>query len=299
LVATDNGKWRATMRAITALSFIVSLTGFVPNALAQLNRSLPAELESVGVEEHLDSQLPLDLPFVDSSKRKVTLGDCFKSGRPVVLTMNYSNCPMLCSLQLNGLFDGMKRMEWVLGKEFDMVTVSIDPEESSERAQLTKQKYMKGYGTGTPSAYHCLTGEDANIKELAAAVGFKYRYEKKTKQYIHAAVTMVCTPEGRISRYLYGVDYNPQTVKFALLEASEGKIGTTVDKMLMFCFHYDAESGKYGPSGFRMMQLGGLLTLFVFGGVLIKFWRREKVPDGQPDTTQEKQSDTTDNQNQQ
>ena len=245
-------------------------------ASAQRIESAPAELEGVGVTEHLDVQIPLDLPFVDSDGSPVRLGSYFDGTRPVILTMNYSNCPMLCSLQLNGLFQGLERLDWDIGGNFQMITVSIDPKETPQRAALTKQKYLKAYGRpGVARGWHCLTGRQENIRKLADVVGFGYEQIPGTEDYAHAAVAMICTPDGRVSRYLYGIEYPAQTVRFALLEAAEGRIGSTVDQVLLFCFQYDPEKGRYGPAAVRIMQAGGVLTVLVFGGVLAVFWRRE------------------------
>ena len=249
----------------------------VAPALGQRKESAPKDLLEVGITEHLSDQIPLDLPFVDSKGKAVTLGNYFDGSKPVLLTLNYSNCPMLCSLQLTGLFDGLKKMDWSLGNEYRMVTVSIDPAETPERAALAKRRYLKQYGRADSGAgYECLTGKNEHIKRLADTVGFHYRYVPETGEFAHAAATFVCTPAGRLSRYLYGVEYDPQTVRFALLEASEGKIGTTVDQLLLFCFHYDSASGKYGPSAFKLMRLGGIATVFAVGSVLLVYWRRER-----------------------
>lgn len=236
----------------------------------------PKELESVGVTEHLDEQVPLDVPFVDSDGTPVTLGKFFDGTRPVILTMNYSNCPRLCSLQLNGVFDALGRLDWDLGQKYRMITVSIDPEESPARAQATKEKYLTVYHRpGAEAGWHCLVGKEADIKKVASAVGFGYVYVAETKQFAHSAVTMILTPQGKVSRYLYGIEYDPQTFRFALLEAADGKIGSTVDRVLLNCFYYDSESGRYGPAALKIMRLGGMLTLAVLGGVLLVFWRRE------------------------
>ncbi len=245
-------------------------------ALAQRNNTQPSDLLDVGVKEHLNDPLPLDLDFVDSTGKAVKLGDYFDGTHPVVLTLNYSNCPMLCSLQLNGLFDALKAMKWDLGDQYRMLTVSIDPTEPTERAAMTRQKYLQQYGRpGSGPGYACLTGKSKQIKELADRVGFLYRYIPKTGEYAHTAVTMICTPDGRLSRYLYGVEYDQQTVRLSLLEASQGKIGTPVEQLLLYCFHYDATKGKYGPAAFNLMKLGALATALIVGGVLVVYWRKE------------------------
>ena len=246
-------------------------------ASAQRKEPLPKALEGVEIIEHPDTTIPLDLEFTDSSEKKVTLRQLFDSDRPVLLTLNYSNCPMLCSLQLNGLFDALKLMQWDMGDKFQMITISIDPLETPERADLTKRKYLKIYRrAGSIQGYHCLVGKEENIRALADAVGFHYKYDRDTRQYLHAAVTMVITPDGRISRYLYGVDYDPQTLRFSLLEAAEGKVGSPMEQILLFCFHYDAEKGRYGPAAFRLMQVGGCMTVLVLGSTIWILRRREK-----------------------
>jgi len=233
-------------------------------------------LQGVGVSEHLDAQVPLDLSFVDSGGSPVTLAQFFDGTRPVILTMNYSNCPRLCSLQLNGVFYALQSLDWDLGQKFEMITVSIDPQESPARAQATKEKYLTVYHRpGVEGGWHCLVGKEEDIQKLAAAVGFGYVYVAETKQFAHSAVTMILTPRGKVSRYLYGIEYDPQTLRFALLEAADGRIGSTVERVLLYCFHYDAETGRYGPAAIKIMRLGAVLTLVILGGALMVFWRRD------------------------
>ncbi len=243
---------------------------------ADRTEPLPPEMRGVEVIPHENAKLPLDLPFVESDGRGVKLGQFFDGKRPVILTMNYSSCPMLCSLQLNGLVQAMRGMQWDLGQQFQIVTVIIDPAEPPERAQLTKEKYLKFYDRpGSFPGWHFLTGRDDDIKKVAAAVGFGYRYLPENRQYVHPAVLILCTPDGRVSRYLGGVKYDPQTLRLALVEASEGKVGTTFDQVLLYCFHYDAAKGRYGPAAFHLMQIAGGLTVVVLGAVMLVFWRRE------------------------
>ena len=252
--------------------------GIASTALPQRMEPLPAELKGVGVTEHLDTRIPLDLEFTDSDGKPVVLEQFFDGTRPVVLTLNYSNCPMLCSLQLNGLFDSLERMPWNIGDQFEMITVSIDPLETPERARMTKQSYLKIYRhPGAAEGWHFLVGREENIKKLADAVGFRYRYSENKRQYLHVAVTFILTPDGRVSRYLYGIEYDPQTLRLSLFEAADGKIGSTMDQILLFCYHYDAESGRYGPAAFRLMQIGGGLTVMILGGCLWILWRRDKT----------------------
>jgi len=245
-------------------------------ALAERTESAPKQLAGVGITEHLDTPIPKDLAFTDSDGHEVTLGQLFDGHRPVVLTMNYSNCPMLCGLQLNGLFKGLAAMDWTIGKQFEMITVSIDPLETVQRAAQTKEKYLKAYGRpGSAAGWHWLVGREENIRKLADVIGFGYVYIPESKQYAHAAALMICTPEGHVSRYLYGIDYDPQTLRLSLVEAADGRVGSSLDQVLLYCFHYDADSGRYGPKAMIVMRIGGGLTLLVLGAVLGFFWRRE------------------------
>ena len=234
------------------------------------------DLDAVGVDEHLDAQLPMDLMFRDESGAEVRFGDLFNEGRPVILTLGYYRCPMLCSLVLNGLADSLKELDLNPGEHFDMVTVSIDPGDSHEVAGKKKQSYVRYYDrAGAEGSWAFLTGDDEPIRQLAEAVGFRYEYLPDQDQYAHAAVIFVLTPEGRVSRYLYGVQYEPTTMRLGLVEASEGKIGTITDRFLLFCYHYDAAAGTYGPAAIKIMRLGGFITLVALAFVVGIFWLRE------------------------
>ncbi|MGO8748462.1 MAG: SCO family protein [Thermoguttaceae bacterium] len=247
-----------------------------PAGAGERAEETPDALKNVGVTERLEAQVPLDLVFADSDGGQRTLGTLFDGTRPVLLTMNYSNCPRLCSLQLNGLVQGMEQLEWNMGDQFRVITVSIDPNESPERAAATKHRYMDGYGRyGPADGWHFLTGREENIRKLADAIGFAYTYVEETRQYAHAAVTMVCTPGGRVSRYLYGIEYKPQTLRLALVEAGEGKVGSTTDRILLLCATYDAASGSYAAAANKLMAIGGGLTVLVLGSALWVAWRRE------------------------
>ncbi len=271
------GRFASLCRTLASLAPLVLLAVNPPSAPAQRSEPLPSELQEVGITEHLDAKIPLDLEFADEQGNPVKLQDFFSGKKPVALTMNYSNCPMLCSLQLNGLFEGLKKMPWDMGDQFEMITVSIDPVETPERARATKQKYLKLYRrSGATEGYHCLTGRDENIKALADAVGFHYKYDPDTREYRHAAATFILTPDGRVSRYLYGVQYDPQTLRLSLAEASEGKVGSTMDQILLFCFQYDAERGRYGPAAVQLMRLGGGLTVLILAGTILIYRRRDK-----------------------
>jgi len=241
----------------------------------------------VGITELPGARLPLELPFVDSDGSKTTLGQFFDGLHPVILTLNYSDCPMLCSVQINGLVEALRAMPWNLGQQFQVVTMSIDPLETPARAALTKEKYLKLYNRPQSAAgWHFLTGREENIKKLAAAVGFRYKYIPASRQFVHAAALILCTPDGRVSRYLGGVLYNPQTLRLSLVEASQGKVGSTLDQFFLSCFHYDEKAGRYGPFALGIMRVGGGLTVLVLGGVLAFFWicegRQKTTGSGEP-----------------
>jgi protein SCO1/2 len=264
-----------------AIVLCLAITACGGIATAQVADQVVPALEEVGVEEHLDAKLPLDLEFVDENGGTVTLGDYFDGSRPVILTLNYYRCPMLCGLMLNGVVDGLEQMDWSPGVEFEMVTVSIDPLETPELAKAKKQNYLKRYQR--PSAargWHFLTGKQSRITRLAETVGFGYTYDAESDQYAHAAVIFVATPDGRVARYLYGIEYPPKDLKLALLEASEGKIGGALDQLILYCYHYDPESRRYAPVAMNIMRVGGSATALLLGASLgtlwIREWRRKK-----------------------
>jgi protein SCO1/2 len=243
---------------------------------AQLADQTPPELEEVGVEEHLDAKLPLDLEFRDEAGSVVQLGDYFDGEKPVILTLNYYKCPMLCGLQLNGLLDGLTELAWTPGQEFEIVTVSINPLETPALATEKKQNYMTRYGRPSAGAgWHFLTGQEPEIRQLASTVGFNYTYDRSTGEYAHAAAAAVATPDGHIARYLYGIEYPASRLRLALLEASEGKIGGAVDQLILYCFHYDPSSRRYSPVAMNIMRVGAGATAIVVGLGLGGFYVRE------------------------
>ncbi len=233
-------------------------------------------MEGVGVDEHPGAIPPLDLDFRDHHAKPVKLGDFFHRGRPVILTLNYSNCPMLCNLQLSGLVEGLRGIDWNAGTEFDVVSVSIDPLETPERAAITQQRYLQHYGRpGTGDGWHFLVGRPAEIDALAKSIGFEYRYLRERREYSHPAVFVICTPDGRIARYVYGIEFPPRTLELSLVEAAEGKLGTTWDRFLLYCLHYDSSSGRYTPAAWKLMRLAGVTTLLAVGGLVLVLRRRE------------------------
>jgi protein SCO1/2 len=238
---------------------------------------VPKPLAHVGIDEKLDAALPLALVFTDESGREVTLGSYFRPNRPVLLTLNYYRCPMLCTLELNGLVAGMKGLPFTPGDEFTVVTVSFDPKETAPLARAKKQSYIEDLGNpSAASGWHFLTGTPASIDALTRAVGFSFEYDKDTDQYAHAAVVMTATPEGRLARYLYGVTFEPATLKLALLEASKGKIGSTWERFILYCYHYDADRGRYSLAAMSIMRVGGALTVLALASAIGGLWLRDR-----------------------
>lgn len=235
---------------------------------------LPRSLAGVGVTERLGAQVPTGIQFRTSEGQDVTLGELLPGDRPVLLTLNYSECPLLCNLQLSGLVEAMNAIEWTAGKEFNLLTVSLDPHETLARSRATKDRYLKAYREET-DGWEFVTGEEASIRALADNIGFGYRYLEDEGEYAHAAVVVVLTPPGRVSRYLHGVAYSPQTLRLSMAEASEGKQVSTLDSFVLFCFKYDADAGTYTPVIANLMKLGGGLTvlalaLFIGTGIARK-----------------------------
>jgi protein SCO1/2 len=257
----------------------------------------PKRLNGIDVEEHLDRHLPLSLGFKDTSGNYVQLSRYVRGDRPVIFTLNYSDCPMLCSLQLAGLSSALGKLDRHLGSDFDVVTVSLNPAETTERARETEERYRgevasaRGLGgeqrpaqkpgealasgAMTPGGWHFLTGDKANIDALAEALGIRYGYNEARKEYVHPAVLILSTPDGRISRYLYGIEYQQKTLSLSLVEAAEGKIGTSVDRLILYCFHYDEGEGKYAPVAMNIMRVGGGLTALALGSFLGAYWLRQ------------------------
>ncbi len=238
--------------------------------------SLPPHLNGVGIDEHIGAQVPFDLTFLDESGKSVRLGNFFDGTVPVIVTLNYSNCPMLCSLQLSGLVQGLKKVDLTLGQSYRVITVSLDPHETPATARQTQARYLLQYGhPEATSSWHFLTGTDESIHALARAAGFNYRYDAKQGQYYHAAAIAIASPKGKLMRYLYGIEYAPTTLKLGLLESAQGRIGTSVNKLLLFCSAYNPKQGGYSAVASRIVSLGGLFTMVVLGGFLLVFWRRE------------------------
>lgn len=241
---------------------------FAAPVFAQAGR--PVRPSDIRFDQRLDSQVPLDLDFRDETGRTVKLGDYF-NGRPVILALVYYDCPMLCNQVLNGLTHSLKTLSFDAGREFEVVVVSFNPRESYELASAKKETYLKDYGRpGASAGWHFLTGDPKPIEELTGAVGFRYVYDPALNQYAHASGIMVLTPQGRLSRYFYGIEYPPRDLRLGLIEASTNRIGTPVDQLLLLCYHYDPTTGKYGATVMSVLRLGGVLTC-LFMVILLAF----------------------------
>jgi protein SCO1/2 len=231
----------------------------------------------VGIDQHLNEQLPLDLAFRDESGQTVRLGQYFGK-RPVVISLVYYNCPMLCTQVLNGMNSAFRVLKFSPGAEFDVITVSFDSHETPQLAAEKKQLYVNALPVAKRASamqgWHFLTGDDQSIKKLADTIGFRYYWDESTKQFAHASGIMVATPEGKLSQYYYGIEYSAKDLRLGLIEASANKIGTVVDQLMLYCFHYDPATGKYGAVVMNMVRLGGAITVVGIVGMLLFLRRR-------------------------
>jgi protein SCO1/2 len=264
----------ADLRAITVL--LAALAAAAGPVRAQMRADqTPPELEGVGIEERLGNRIDLSLEFIGEDGYPHALREYFAAGRPVILNLVYYSCPMLCTLVLNGQTEALRKIPQTAGKEFDIVTVSIDPTENYKMAAAKKAVYMASYERET-KGWHFLADYQNNVARLAEQVGFRYRWDDRTKQYAHAAAIMVLSPDGMVSRYLYGVRFRPLDLRLALAEAASGKTGVS-DRILLYCFHYDPAARSYTLVAMNIMRAGGALALLALVFVLYRFWRRERL----------------------
>ena len=243
------------------------------------SNGLPPALEKAGIEQKLNEQLPVDAVFKDENGNEVRLGDFFGK-RPVILAFVYYECPMLCNQVLNGLTGSLKGMSFDAGKEFDVVAISFDARENDkpDLAKNKKASYLEHYNRpNTENGWHFLTGTEDAIERVTSAAGFNYKWDEKNNQFAHAAGVMIVTPDGKLSRYFYGIDYSPKDIKFGIMESAANKVGDPADKLLLYCYHYDPASGKYGLAILRVIRLFGVLTLLGMGTMIFVFWRRSKA----------------------
>jgi protein SCO1/2 len=232
-------------------------------------------LAQVGIDQRLNQQIPLDLVFLDESGRTVRLNQYFTS-KPVILSLVYFRCPMLCSQELSGLVTALNRMSrFNLGRDFDVVTVSFDPSDSPAVATETRKMYLQRYQRSAgDGAWHFLTGKQQEISALARAVGFRYAWDPQIRQFAHGSAIMLLTPEGRLSQYYYGIEYPPQDLQLGLIEASRGRIGNVVDQVLLYCYHYDPQQGRYAATIFNILRISALATIVMVVGLVGALWRR-------------------------
>jgi protein SCO1/2 len=254
-------------RAIAGLLVIVAAA--VAPALAEVPATRPSILDAVTIEQRLNERVPMDLRFTDEIGRPVRLSDCVHDGRPVLLTLVYYQCPMLCSVTLNQLVRSMNALTETAGDGFDVITVSFDPRETPELAAAKKRSYLGAYRRPPADAgWHFLTGDEASIHALAQAVGFHYRWDEQNQVFAHAAALMVLTPDGTISRYFLGVDFPPLELRQALQAASHAEVGRPAEQIFLYCFHYDPATGRYGIVIWRATQALGVITLLALAGFI-------------------------------
>ncbi len=281
--------WAGAVKA-AALAALLSPAWAVPALMAQVssygdketgpvNDKPPALLNSVGIAQNLNAQLPLSLTFTDDQGKQVRLGDYFGK-RPAILALVYYQCPMLCSEELNGLTGALQMVNFVPGKDFDVIVVSIDPSEGTDLAAAKKRSYLKRYGhPNTAAGWHFMTGTQGNIDALTKAVGFGYVKipgpDGKLTQFAHASSIQIVTPEGKLAQYYMGVEYSPKDLRLGLVEASANRIGSPVDNILTYCYHYDPKTNKHSLIVARVVQLGGLVTVFTLGGFMLVMFRRD------------------------
>ena len=276
---------RSKIRRILALGLLAaSATASWAQAAPKLqpgdavpNRK-PSILDNVGLDQRLNQQIPLDLSFVDDHGQPVQLRQYFGS-KPVIMMLVYYQCPMLCTQVLNGFTGAMNGIvRFNIGREFNVVTVSIDPRDTAQDAAAAKKRYLQRYRRPeAEQGWHFLTGKKDQIDALAQAVGFRYAWDPEIKQYAHASGIMLLTPQGRLAQYYYGIEYAPRDIQLGLIEASRGKIGNVVDQVLLYCYHYDPRQGKYGAVIFNILRLSALATVLVLGGYMLVMFRRDSL----------------------
>lgn len=280
--APRNNKWLKILIA-TLVLMVLTMSAWA-QGMTQSITSLPANmrppgLKNVGIEQHLNEQIPPDLIFRDETGKTVRLGDYFGK-RPMILNLVYYHCPMLCNEVLSGLESAMRVLKFDVGKDFDVLTVSFDPKETPEMAVAKKAEFLKRYGrAGAATGWHFLTGPQASIDSLTRAAGFQYEYDAKSGQFAHATAIMVLTPEGKIAQYYYGVEFAPRDLQLGLVQASHNKIGNLVDEVLLYCYHYDPDTGKYGAIISRILKLAAGATILILGTFLIVMFRVGSIAD--------------------
>ncbi len=278
----------ASLRSLVAAAMAMCLAVWAGDVRAQAWKDTeapavvpnvkPAMLDGVDIVEHLGATLPRDAAFRDTEGKPVKLGDYFDGKRPTLFVFAYHTCPMLCSLVLDATVKSLNEIPWNVGDEFDVVSVSIDPKDTPETATRKRKQVLESYprAKGDPKGWHFLVGDEDQIRKVTDAIGFKYNYDARQKQYAHPAAIYLLTPEGKIARYLYGIQYPPADVRLGLLEATEGRSVSTTERILLFCYHYDPQGKRYSLVAMNVMRLGGGVTLLLLGSFLTLMWARER-----------------------
>lgn len=251
------------------------LTGFSGESQGAVSTERPAMLKDVGFRQRLNQQLPLDATFSDESGRRVALREYFGGTRPVVFAFVYYQCPMLCTQVMNGISSALRALPFDAGKDFDVVLVSFDPRDTPAAAAEKKRTHLEYWSAAdTAAGWHLLTGDEATIRRVTDAAGFTYKWDDLTQQFAHASGILVVTPDGRLSRYFYGVEYSPKELRLALVESGQGRIGSVIDELLLYCYHYDPASGRYGVIVMNLIRAGGVLTMAFILGIMLLARRR-------------------------
>lgn len=267
------------IKAALTISMYLSVLLIAGSAEAQLNKGKPAILDDIGVDEHFGDKIPLDATFINSDGEEVTINELMEPGKPVLLNPLYYECPMLCNVVIEGVFEVVKELEWSPGTDYTIISFSIDPEEEYPLAAENKKRYLSDLNReGAAEGWHFLTGSEEQIKKITESVGFKYKKEEQTEEYIHSASIMFLSPDGIITRYLYGTQFSEFDLRNALFEAAEGSIGSAMERVVLYCYTYDPASGSYVPLAINIMKLGGLATLIILGIFLSLFWNKERRP---------------------
>jgi protein SCO1 len=277
----NNSKWMLIATAVVALSASALGQGMSQGMMSPPATMRPPGLKDVGIQQNLNTQIPANLTFLDENGKTVKLGDYFGK-KPMILSLVYYQCTMLCGEVLNGLDTALRVVKFDVGNQFDVLTVSFDPKDTPEVATIKKAEYLKRYKRpGAESGWHFLTGQQPAIDALTKAAGFQYQYDPKTEQFAHSTAIMILTPEGKIAQYYYGVEYAPKDLRLGLIQASNHKIGSVVDEVLLYCYHYDPNTGKYGAAIFKILRLSGAATILIMGVFLGILIRRGSPSDGQ------------------
>jgi protein SCO1/2 len=285
--------WRRRHRLAAVFAFCILHFAFASAASAQAPNFFtglsdpggppsslkPAQLKEVTFRQRLNEQLPLDAAFKDEYGRPVTLGKYFNNDKPVIVAFVYYSCPMLCTQVLNGISSSLRALSFTAGQEFDVVVISFDPRDNPATALEKKQSHLAYWHTEqTTGGWHLLTGDEATITRVTSAAGFTYAFDKATGQYAHVSGILVTTPEGRLARYFYGIEYSPKELRLALVESGRGHIGSVIDELLLFCYHYDPETGRYGATVMNLVRAAGVLTVAAMATFMFVMWRRDAHP---------------------